>query len=252
MAQSRRARARRIARLVRAQLTFERAFGNALAKAMRRHARAAATAFRRSGEPAALTALAMGQEEVAAIIERNMLRTMRGFAGILRDDLKTFRPTMEFKASPTFERYAREFVRRHALRRANSINRSSEQRLRRILRDAIEDGTGTAETARLIDTVIGSPVRARTIAMTETHTAASAAMDKQAEETGLPLTREWGASDDRRTRPTHASADGQQRKMGEAFLVGGAQMQFPGDPSAPASEVINCRCVLLYDPGDGT
>jgi hypothetical protein len=33
--------------------------------------------------------------------------------------------------------------------------------------------------------------------------------------------------------------------MTEPFDVAGTPMMFPGDPSAPAREVINCRCVLL-------
>ena len=33
--------------------------------------------------------------------------------------------------------------------------------------------------------------------------------------------------------------------MDEAFDVGGAQLQFPGDPDGPAEEVCNCRCTLL-------
>jgi uncharacterized protein with gpF-like domain len=50
-------------------------------------------------------------------------------------------------------------------------------------------------------------------------------------------------------RPKHQAADGQVREMGDPFDIGGVPMNFPGDPEAPAEEVINCRCVRIARSG---
>jgi hypothetical protein len=63
--------------------------------------------------------------------------------------------------------------------------------------------------------------------------------------------QEWIATRDGRTREAHAAADGQVRRPGEAFSVGGHAMAYPGDPSAPAEETVQCRCTLaLLTPED--
>lgn len=59
--------------------------------------------------------------------------------------------------------------------------------------------------------------------------------------------REWDASGDSSTRPTHADADGQTvNGMDQPFLVGGYRLMYPGDSSlgAPARETIQCRCTV--------
>ncbi|MFR9675813.1 phage minor head protein [Streptomyces sp. TR02-1] len=59
-----------------------------------------------------------------------------------------------------------------------------------------------------------------------------------------------GGFDDR-VRPTHRHADGQLVPMDEPFSVGGFSLDYPGDPSGPAAEVIQCRCALLvWEPDD--
>ena len=58
-------------------------------------------------------------------------------------------------------------------------------------------------------------------------------------------TKKWDASGDARTRPTHASADGQERAFDKPFDVGRSELMYPGDPSGPASETIQCRCTQL-------
>ena len=65
------------------------------------------------------------------------------------------------------------------------------------------------------------------------------------------MQKEWIASFDDRTRSTHSEADGQIVMANDTFFVGGSQMMFPGDPSAPAAEVINCRCSIAYIPIEG-
>ncbi len=59
------------------------------------------------------------------------------------------------------------------------------------------------------------------------------------------LTQTWNAAHDARTRSSHRAMDGQKRPIGEAFTSGdGSELLYPGDPSAPPEDTVNCRCVL--------
>lgn len=54
----------------------------------------------------------------------------------------------------------------------------------------------------------------------------------------------WRSAHDDRVRHTHAAMDGQKVGIREAFTSpAGAKIRFPGDPNAPPSEIVNCRCV---------
>lgn len=66
------------------------------------------------------------------------------------------------------------------------------------------------------------------------------------------VVKEWLATADGRTRETHLDADGQQvLGVDTPFVVGGYDLQEPGDLNGPAEEVIQCRCTALYHyPGD--
>jgi hypothetical protein len=58
-----------------------------------------------------------------------------------------------------------------------------------------------------------------------------------------PVEHVWIAAIDKRTRPDHASASSQCVKFSEPFIVGGVTMMHPHDGSAPAEQIVNCRCV---------
>jgi hypothetical protein len=66
--------------------------------------------------------------------------------------------------------------------------------------------------------------------------------------------KQWLSRRDSRVRDTHVKADGQVRLLDEPFRLGGfdgharSLLMFPGDPTAPLDEVINCRCTLLFSP----
>ncbi len=64
---------------------------------------------------------------------------------------------------------------------------------------------------------------------------------KLAEEKGVEIQNEWRAKM-HNTRDTHKQANGERRKPGEKFSNG---LEYPGDPSGGAKEVINCHCVLI-------
>ena len=87
--------------------------------------------------------------------------------------------------------------------------------------------------------------RADRIARTETAGAMNAGVDAWGAATGSRWRRQWWSSLDNRVRPTHRAAHGQVRRWGETFAVGDAELRYPGDPSGPPGEVINCRCSLL-------
>jgi hypothetical protein len=66
----------------------------------------------------------------------------------------------------------------------------------------------------------------------------------QDEVTGKGLGKTWLSMDDDAVRPAHRDADGQKVPLDEKFHVGGVEMDYPGDMSAPIDLWINCRCVL--------
>jgi hypothetical protein len=75
------------------------------------------------------------------------------------------------------------------------------------------------------------------------HAVLAAAQQQQAE---LPdderdeLEAVWISTLDGRTRPTHWSVDGARVPLGSTFTVGQAQLRYPGDPSGPPEEIMNC------------
>lgn len=111
------------------------------------------------------------------------------------------------------------------------------------VRDAVQE----------ILTASGTPYwrnRAMTVARTETMGAVNAGIfrsaELEAEQRGDPAPfKVWLSTEDNRTRPTHVTADQQRTLLSSPFVVGGAQLMFPGDPRGPAAEVINCRCSML-------
>lgn len=59
-----------------------------------------------------------------------------------------------------------------------------------------------------------------------------------------PLVKQWRTRGDERVRHDHDAVDGQLRLLDESFTVGGVPMVSPHDPTAPANQVCNCRCIL--------
>jgi hypothetical protein len=146
-------------------------------------------------------------------------------------------------------RLALQYVAQEAIRRRIvSITETTRARIVSLVEQGYRDGLGVSDIARGIrDRIPGmSQIRGALIARTETHGAANFGADVAARETGLNLRKEWVAGMDARTRRSHARADGQIVGMDEPFEVGGASLMYPGDPSGPADETINCRCAVAH------
>lgn len=112
----------------------------------------------------------------------------------------------------------------------------------------ISGGQMYSEIARNIAAYAGiSRNKAMRIARTEGHRIqCKATMDAcyKAKEKGADVVKQWDASLDGKTRPTHRKLDGQIRELDEEFEVDGHKAMMPSG-FGRASEDINCRCALL-------
>jgi len=136
----------------------------------------------------------------------------------------------------------REWLRGYSDQRARIITEYLRGQIQEQLSSGLSDAEIRAGVLRIINTK-GSALR---IARTETHTALERGAWEAARSLGVRLVKEWAAVDDVKTRPDHTAADGQTREIEEPFSVGGESMQYPGDPTASAKQVVNCRCTALY------
>lgn len=71
----------------------------------------------------------------------------------------------------------------------------------------------------------------------------------QAEQDGVLLEKYWIATNDNETREDHRQAGidfGKENSIppDEAFLVGGEELMYPGDPAGSGHNVYNCRCSM--------
>jgi hypothetical protein len=113
--------------------------------------------------------------------------------------------------------------------------------------------------ARQIDTAVTRMqartlrYRGETIGITESVNALRAGQEeaiRQATESGELeqgfATKTWQDTGDGKTRPAHLDADNQTVPIDQPFIVGGEQLQYPGDPAGSASNTIRCRCRSIY------
>lgn len=149
-----------------------------------------------------------------------------------------------------YEQKAAEFARHHAGEHVTDINTTTEAALREAIAEGIEEGKSipaiSARIGEIYDDWKG--MRAETIARTETSPSISWGRYQAARETkrrlNMDIRRSWTSLHDDRTRPTHDAADGDSRNqditLEQFYVVGGVELAHPGDPNAPAAEIVNC------------
>lgn len=68
---------------------------------------------------------------------------------------------------------------------------------------------------------------------------------QRASDMGIKTKKTWVATLDSRTRHDHRVLDGQTVDIDKPFVVNGRKIMSPGDPSADADLVWNCRCTMI-------
>lgn len=189
-------------------------------------------------------------ERMTAIYEDMAVASVTTFAARIADQGKSSGLILETKDfADTMRQRALRYVENEAVRRRiTSVTETTRSQVVAAVSRGYEDGLGIEQiAAKIIERVSEfSGARAALIARTETHGAANFGALDAAKETGLPLSKEWIAASDERTRQSHADADGQIVPIDSAFQVGSESLMFPGDPDGDPAETINCRCSVGY------
>lgn len=132
----------------------------------------------------------------------------------------------------------------------SDVAKEARQRIDAQLALALTGTQSNSQTIAGINAILGGSSRRRAITITRTelgraHAAASYLQLQQAAERVPGLKKQWRRSGKRYSRIEHDAADGQIREIDEPFDVGGVQLMYPRDPTAPAKHTINCGCTML-------
>lgn len=127
-----------------------------------------------------------------------------------------------------------------------TVDETTKRLLSEKLAKVMEEGPTIRLLAKAVEEVMGGRIRssAECIARTETIGAYNAGSSIVRKDLGVAK-KEWLATIDERTRDTHFDADGQIVAEDAPFLVGGEEMEHPGDPNASVGNIVNCRCAAV-------
>lgn len=145
---------------------------------------------------------------------------------------------------------------------AADITDTTKDQIKRFLIQSQEQNLTMPETIALLRISGITNYRAELIARTETSRAANIGSMVGAMSTGLVTVKEWIAAKDNRTRRMprdandHLDMDGVKIPIDAKFQVNAKEyidfMLHPGDSTAHAGNVCNCRCTLGYEAVRGT
>ena len=164
-----------------------------------------------------------------------------------------------FKDGTLFD--SRPFVRNWIADRENRLSRVPDEvfgAVSQIIDSATTNGASINDVTKQIEELFdGTDIekwktRARTVARTEVVGAYNGGLYDSfamivAADPDTKWVKRWLATEDKRTRPDHVTADGQVVPWSQPFTVGGFPMMYPHDPQGPPQEVINCRCTMLLE-----
>ena len=154
-----------------------------------------------------------------------------------------------------------DYVGTQTAQNVRNITETTRRAIQAEISLGLETGLSNPQISKNIRKSTGfSPKRATLIARTETHQAMNYGNQKVAERLGLkkPI-KEWASALDERARSWHVNMNGVQVGIDEPFKImtpvagGGVvekELQYAGDANGGATNVINCRCFVLYYDAD--
>jgi hypothetical protein len=142
-----------------------------------------------------------------------------------------------------------EFFKNEYFALVQRISETTRAQLFAVLTQAAEEGWSNDTIVKHMKNPELYVWRARLIARTELNKAAHAGRKLASDDSEWEIEKEWVAANDHRTRHSHRAADGDvidfEKKFQVATPKGGVDlMDGPGDPTASAANLCNCRCSM--------
>jgi hypothetical protein len=149
----------------------------------------------------------------------------------------------------------REFARSRTGTRIKGITETTRERVSNAINYAMETGGSVDSMTNIITSTLMNDykeftqARARMISQTEMITASNEASIQAGFSTGLETRKFWSTSGLGNVRDSHLQAEADSNDAGgyaddEPFSNG---LMYPGDPTGPPEEVINCHCCVLLE-----
>jgi SPP1 gp7 family putative phage head morphogenesis protein len=213
--------------------------------------RAAAKSYAAS-QSIAGSAKADHQRKLDKILLAHYKQVMPFFISATRRQVKKQNASLEIKQLSDFDALVAEWASTEALRKARLIAGTSFDDVEAAITEGLLEGASNTEIAKAIRGKSGlTAYRASVVARTETHNAATYAslqsIREFERETGAKFMKRWVATNDQRTRDTHAEMRGSDPiPVDDKFYVGGEWMDRPGDSSASPENIIHCRCQVVF------
>lgn len=133
----------------------------------------------------------------------------------------------------------------------SNVNDTTFDGIKSQLAEGLDKGESFEQLAERVKSVFNDAThrRAETIAQTEVGIATNSGRFAGMKAAGVEY-KMWLDSNLEGTRPAHQQAGTEYDRAGaipflNAFLVGGEDMDHPGDPKGSPGNVINCRCTIL-------
>jgi hypothetical protein len=152
-----------------------------------------------------------------------------------------------------WRRLLSDFITVRIAGRITDVNTTTRKRIAFLIEKGIEEGLGSKEVAKLIRDDRGyNRNRSLAIARTETVTAGNQGKYLAAVSSPYIKLKKWIPVEDSRTRLSHIDMEDRPFvELEQPFYVANAdgfleQAQYPGDSTLSASNVIQCRCVIVF------
>jgi polyhydroxyalkanoate synthesis regulator phasin len=178
------------------------------------------------------------------------------FSGIIFNQIDEDKNFVQYEQKTIKETFF-ETMRRWAKTRMGeaivNIHTSTKNKISGIIESMVSDGKSNREIAKEIlatSREIKTINRAKTIARTETHTVSMKSTNEAMNSTGLRYTKQWVSAMDSRTRSkpfSHVAADGEEVDKDGYYFNTGGKLFYPGDPAGSPGNIINCRCIEIYN-----
>lgn len=224
-------------------------------------AKAVSNSTYQNAERDAINIISKYDDDIYKLLEKYYKRTLKVFGADVLQLGKSYFNLPEVK-NKYYDDYVQSYVKLYGGKQVTAIQGTTKAKARakisKLTSEYLESGEPLTELSKELRNEFYYLAKSRSnmIARTETHNASVNGSIEAARSLEIDgLQKEWVSVNDDRTRDDpekadHASMNGIRVGIDEKFTVNpDADMDGPGDPSADAAQVINCRCVLVYNQG---